>query len=317
MKTKSLLRGKFGAFAVLLAVLLYPLMTPTAAFAKQNCVEYQKMGATWMQIEVKCPEKSVEKSSNFNYEPGRTKTVSNGPKLRYTVEYFTECTPDLTVIRGCDAIADPTCPDGGYRTVRTIRAVNGPRAGQVVSVTQYCQIEPPPTIPGALDDIARVTLADFQRLPILASTIISQPENFSLRNGNAHLYADSESQNFNIVIFDQDVRVRAIPTSYSWSYGDGSARTVGFPGEPQGNRGFDEPTTTSHVYKETGDFGVGLTTRFRGEYSTEGGPWTPIPGVANVPSAAVTMSVWRTKKALVAENCGAEAGAPGCASIFE
>ncbi len=124
----------------------------------------------------------------------------------------------------------------------------------------------------------------FDELPILASTIISQPENFSLRNGHAHLYADSENQNFDIVIFDQDVRVRAIPTSYSWSYGDGSSRTLDFPGEPQANRGFDAPTSTSHVYKETGDFGVGLTTRFRGEYSTEGGPWTPIPGVANVPS---------------------------------
>ena len=157
----------------------------------------------------------------------------------------------------------------------------------------------------------------FDELPILASTIISQPENFSLRNGHAHLYADSENQNFDIVIFDQDVRVRAIPTSYSWSYGDGSSRTVEFPGEPQANRGFDAPTSTSHVYKETGDFGVGLTTRFRGEYSTEGGPWTPIPGVANVPSTSVTMSVWRTKKVLVAENCQATPDGPGCASIFE
>ena len=51
-------------------------------------------------------------------------------------------------------------------------------------------------IPGAEQDIAKVTPDRFRELPILASTIISQPENFSLRNGHAHLYADSENQNF-------------------------------------------------------------------------------------------------------------------------
>lgn len=317
MKSRIFPHARSNAFLLLLALLLYPLATPSAAFAQTGCVEYRQIGPAWMQIDVKCQSESVESSSNFNQQHGKSKTVSSGPKLRYNVEYFSECTPDLTVIRSCDAIADPTCPDGGYRTVRTIRAVNGPRIGQVVAMTQYCQIEPPTTIPGVAEDIARVTLADFRRLPILASTIISQPENFSLRNGHANLYAESKNQSFNIVIFDQDVRVRAIPTSYSWSYGDGTSRIMDFPGEPQANRGFDAPTSTSHVYKETGDFSVGLTTRFRGEYSTEGGPWTPIPGIANVPSASVTLSVWRTKKVLVAENCQSTPDGPGCASIFE
>ena len=151
----------------------------------------------------------------------------------------------------------------------------------------------------------------------MASTIVSQPESFSLRNGHAHMYALSESQNFNIELFDQNVRVRAIPVSYAWSYGDGATRSFSFPGQPMAQRGFDEPTTTSHVYTDTGDFAVGLSTRFRGEYSTEGGPWTPIPGVANVPSEQITMSVWRTKKILVAENCTEGARTPGCASLFE
>ncbi|MBV1779563.1 hypothetical protein KRR55_10620 [Paeniglutamicibacter sp. ABSL32-1] len=154
-------------------------------------------------------------------------------------------------------------------------------------------------------------------MPISASTIFSQPESFSLRNGHAHMYAESKTQNFNIELFDQAVRVRAIPVTYVWSYGDGTTRSLNFPGAPMAQRGFDEPTSTSHVYKDTGDFGVGLTTRFRGEYSTEGGPWTPIPGVANVPSQPITMSVWRTKKILVADNCNQGTSAPGCDSLFE
>jgi hypothetical protein len=172
-------------------------------------------------------------------------------------------------------------------------------------------------IPGAENDIARVSLEQFRALSIVASSIISQPENFSLRNGHAHLYAQSEPQDFNITLFDQDIRVRAIPVSYLWTYGDGTSRTLAFPGGPVAERGFDEATSTSHVYQDTGDFRVGLTTRFRGEYSTEGGPWTPIPGVANVPSEQVTMSVWRTKKILVAENCTQNSDAPGCNSLFD
>ncbi|WP_146111955.1 hypothetical protein [Arthrobacter sp. MYb227] len=223
----------------------------------------------------------------------------------------------MSIRLGCDAIAEATCPGGGWRTFRVIRAVNGPRAGQVISVVPYCTLEPQIDIPGAANDIAKVTLEQFRKMPLIASTIISQPENFSLRNGNAHLYASSKNQNFNITLFDQDVRVRAIPVTYAWKYGDGSARTLKYSGGPVADHGFDEETSTSHVYKETGDFPVGLTTSFRGEYSTEGGPWTPIPGLANVPSEQITMSVWRTKKVLVADNCNQDPSGPGCSSPFE
>lgn len=291
------------------------LQAPTHALTK--CIDYTKVGGRYMTVEVACPPSNVEESSSFASMPGKSKMIANGPKLRYEVKYFSECTPDLTLVRSCDAISDPTCPGGGYRVVRTIRAINGPRAGQTISLTQYCQFEPPTIIPGAEDDIAKVTLTDFRKLRILASAIVSQPENFSLRNGHAHIYAKPRTQLFNLTIFDQDVRVQAIPVSYDWSYGDGTSRTLSFPGYAVNQRGFDEPTSTSHVYRNTGDFGVGLSTRFRGEYSTEGGPWTPIPGVANVPSEPITMSVWRTKKILVAENCNQRRDAPGCASLFD
>jgi hypothetical protein len=249
-------------------------------------------------------------------QSGRTKTISNGPKIRYEVTYYQECSPAMTLIKVCVANADPSCPDGSYTLTRLIQALNGPRAGRVISMRQYCSFEPTLEVPGAEQDIARVTPEQFRRMPITASTIISQPESFSLRNGHAHLYASSETQNFNIELFDQAVRVRAIPVNYLWSYGDGTSRAVDFPGHPVTQRSFDNPTSTSHVYKETGDFGVGLSTRFRGEYSTEGGPWTPIPGVANVPSESITMSVWRTKKILVAENCNQGSSGPGCTSLF-
>jgi hypothetical protein len=281
-----------------------------------KCQELQKIAGQVIVIQKVCP-KTKDYSGNGSVENrSKSKTVSHGPKLKYSVKYFSECTPIMTMRLGCDAIAEPTCADGGWRTFRVVRATNGPRAGQIIAVSTYCSTEPPMDVPGAEQDIARVSLEQFRKLPILASSIVSQPEGFSLRNGHAHLFASSEKQNFSIELFDQSVHVRAIPVTYLWSYGDGTSRTLNFPGSSAPNRGFDEATTTSHVYRETGDFAVGLSTRFRGEYSTEGGPWTPIPGVANVPSEQVTMSVWRTKKILVAENCNQGSSGPGCTSLF-
>jgi hypothetical protein len=303
-------------FLLAIALVSNPFVVPSLAATKKHCTRIERMGNSFIEVYVACPKENVEDSSNFVNSPGKSRSISNGPKLRYDVKYFSECTPALTLVASCDAISDPTCPEGGYRTVRTIRATNGPRKGQIVSTTQYCQFEPATTIPGAEGDIAKVTQSDFRRLNIHASAIISQPESFSLRNGHAHMYAKSEAQNFNVTIFDQDVRIKAIPVSYRWTYGDGTMRRLSFPGEPVAKRGFDEATTSSHVYQETGDFRVGLSTRFRGEYSTEGGPWTPIPGVANVPSESITMSVWRTKKILVAENCNQGSSGPGCTSLF-
>ncbi|GAA5228140.1 hypothetical protein GCM10025778_26730 [Paeniglutamicibacter antarcticus] len=268
--------------------------------------------------EGRCQEHEAPDSppSSFFRDGTKSKQVKYGPKLKYRIEYYRQCEPSLTVELGCDANPDAPCADGSYPLLRLIYAVNGPRRGELVGRSSYCSTEPSIEIPGAEQDIAKVTPERFRDLPLLASTIISQPENFSLRNGHAHMYANSKSQSFNVTIFDQDVRIRALPVSYGWNYGDGTTRQLSFPGTAMAKRGFDEPTTSSHVYKETGDFGVGLTTRFRGEYSTEGGPWTPIPGVANVPSEPITMSVWRTKKILVAENCNQDQNSPGCATIF-
>lgn len=311
-----LAKTMFSLFVALLPLSSAPLIEETLTKA---CVNLSYMGGESAHThENKCEGESAPKPppSSFYRDGSETRQVGYGPKLKYRVEYFRQCEPALMQALGCDANPDPPCADGSYPLLRFIYAINGPRKGQLVGTNSYCSIEPNLEIPGVEQDVAKVTPERFRELPILASTIISQPEGFSLRNGHSHLYATSKSQTFNVTIFDQDVRIRAIPTSYGWSYGDGESQRLSFPGEPVSKRSFDEPTNTSHVYKKTGDFSVGLTTRFRGEYSTEGGPWTPIPGVANVPSEQITMSVWRTKKILVAENCIQGSNAPGCASLF-
>ncbi|MDN5812997.1 MAG: hypothetical protein L0H40_08175, partial [Micrococcaceae bacterium] len=161
-----------------------------------------------------------------------------------------------------------------------------------------------------------VSPADFQSFPIRGSKVASQPSGFSLRNGNAHMYAKSDLQTFDVDIYDEPVRIRAIPQTYLWNYGDGHSRKLQKPGKPMPGHTFDQPTDTSHVYTKTGDYSIQLNTAYRGEYSVDGGPWMPIPGTATVPSDPMPMSVWRTKKLLVDEDCAENPGGPACDSPF-
>ncbi|MGP5227123.1 MULTISPECIES: hypothetical protein [Arthrobacter] len=258
---------------------------------------------------------------------GAKKSTAKAPSnsMKYRVSYSTTCALQLGGNGSCKTFDEAPCPDNQPLKVRTIRTP----AGALVSRDTYCKTEPPPQAPEGSpakpEDLQRavqeqrtieVTPAEFQSFPIRGSQVKSQPSGFSLRNGHAHMYAAPNPQTFSVDIYDEPVRVRAIPQSYLWNYGDGHSRKLQKPGKPIPNHTFDQPTDTSHVYDETGDFTIQLSTAYRGEYSVDGGPWMPIPGTASVPSDPMPMSVWRTKKLLVDQDCANNPGGPACDSPF-
>lgn len=174
----------------------------------------------------------------------------------------------------------------------------------------------PPLTPGEPEQVV-LTATGFRSLPIPGSTIEMQPDGFSLRNAHTNIYASSATRTLSTTILGQSVAVRATPYEYRWTYGDGSTRTTTTPGAPVSGEPFESETATSHVYTETGDYPVGLTTVYSGQFSVAGGPWMPVAGLATVPSATVEVSVWRTKKLLVDSNCLENPSGPACASPFD
>jgi hypothetical protein len=170
---------------------------------------------------------------------------------------------------------------------------------------------------GAATDIIILGAEQFQSLPIPGSTIEMQPDGFSLRNAHTNIYASSATRTLSTTILGQSVAVRATPYEYRWTYGDGSTRATTTPGAPISGEPFESETATSHVYTETGDYPVGLTTVYTGQFSVAGGPWMPVAGLATVPSPTVEVSVWRTKKLLVDSNCLENPSGPACASPFD
>jgi len=157
------------------------------------------------------------------------------------------------------------------------------------------------------------TLQDFQRLNVAPALSTVEPAPDTLKNMNTNVFAVADAQVFQTELGGFPVAVRAYPTQYSWSYGDGA--TLGptpLTGAPLSEGDWDIPTDTSHVYAETGDYSVTLTTYFYGEYNVAGTGWQPVAGFNEVASAPVPISVWKATVRNVADDCNENPRSFGC-----
>lgn len=164
-----------------------------------------------------------------------------------------------------------------------------------------------------LPRIAAEIQRQFQSLPVNAGTVVAQPSPHTLRGAETNFYANAAEQQFDVTMFGQKVHVVATPVQYTWNYGDG---TVFGPqpsmGGPLPQERWGEKTRTSHVYTNTGDFQVVLTTSFQGTYSVNSGPPLPIPGQGQFSAPPQTVSVWRSITRNYADDCNQNPQGQGC-----
>jgi hypothetical protein len=114
----------------------------------------------------------------------------------------------------------------------------------------------------------------------------------------------------------QSVAIVAKPVQFRWDYGDGtSLGPTTLMGSPLPEDRWGEKTRTSHVYTETGDFHVVLTTYFQGTYSVNNGPALPIPEQGQFNSPSQTISVWRSITRNYAHDCIDNPQGQGCPGV--
>lgn len=155
-----------------------------------------------------------------------------------------------------------------------------------------------------LERIAARIESDFKNQPVHAGTVRIQPAPHTLIGAHTNVYAEASDQRFDIQILGQDVTIEATPVEYTWNYGDGSSLgPTAASGGPLPRERWGEQTSTSHAYRDTGDFQVTLTTTFSGTYSVNGGPSVPIPGTGSFAADPVGISVWRSEVSNYADNC--------------
>lgn len=167
-----------------------------------------------------------------------------------------------------------------------------------------------------LEQIAAQIQKQFESLPINAGAVVAQPSPNTLRGAETNFYAEASEQQFDVTMLGQKVHVVARPVQYTWSYGDG---TVFGPqpsmGGPLPQDRWGEKTRTSHVYADTGDFQVVLTTSFQGTYSVNDGPALPIPGQGQFSAPPVAISVWRSITRNYADDCNQNQQGQGCPGV--
>jgi hypothetical protein len=167
-----------------------------------------------------------------------------------------------------------------------------------------------------LGQIAGQIQAKFEQLPVAAGTSGIQPSPHTLRGAETNFYAEATEQTFAVDMLGQSVSIVAKPVQYRWDYGDGASlgptTTIGGP-LPQDRWG--ERTRTSHIYTQTGDFRVVLTTFFQGTYSVNNGPPLPIPAQGQFSAPPQTISVWRSITRNYADDCIDNPQGQGCPGV--
>ncbi|MBP2414609.1 hypothetical protein JOF48_003408 [Arthrobacter stackebrandtii] len=164
-----------------------------------------------------------------------------------------------------------------------------------------------------LAEIAGQITHEFQQVPIAPAVIGSQPGPHTLRGRETNVWAEAATQNFQLNLLGQAVTITATPAAYTWDYGDGTLfGPTDVHGAPLHEDRIGEQTRTSHVYTETGEKYINLTTHFNGTYTVNGGPELPIPGQGNIPSAPLWIKVWRAQINLYADNCFENPNGIGC-----
>lgn len=143
-----------------------------------------------------------------------------------------------------------------------------------------------------------ITAADFQRLPLTPSAIhIQPPTGWTLANVQTIVYASNDPQTLRTTVLGLGVTVRASPTRFTWSFGDGSAPfATTDPGKPY------PEATISHAYRAEGIHRIALATQWTGEFLVDGfATWLPVNGTAQTATTSEPLSVYTARSRLVAD----------------
>ena len=210
------------------------------------------------------------------------------------------CYQPGAVVCGKDAQVCQPATDGAPRTLYWI--FTGPpgvarpaeEQWQLTASACFSPAEAAAAVPGAAVPV--LTAEQFRRLPLPAGDVRIQPGNGrTLVNVPTNVYVVARVAVIPTTVIGRQVQVRATPTAYDWTFGDGQHLHTADPGAP------DPDLRPTHTYRAPGTQRLALTTTYRGEYSVDGGPWLPVDGTAAVVSPSQDLLVVAARSELVAD----------------
>jgi hypothetical protein len=140
-----------------------------------------------------------------------------------------------------------------------------------------------------IDQLLAAAERAWATMPIAANTINVQPDTgWVLTTVPTIVYVDRSPRTMTTTLLGRSVRIRATPSAYSWTWGDGASTVTSQPGAAYPHQ------TVAHTYMHReGDVTIGLRTTWTGSFSIDGGAtWRAAPGTARTTSTPVTVTVY-------------------------
>ncbi|QYH37158.1 hypothetical protein FFT87_07855 [Salinibacterium sp. M195] len=161
---------------------------------------------------------------------------------------------------------------------------------------------------------APITIADIATFRPQTPTAAMQPHLWMIVGLDTNFYTTASAHVVDGTLFGGTAQVRFIPIGYNWNYGDGTTATHGSPGKTWAKNKIAEfdPTPTSHVYEEPGEYTITLAVTYAAEYRVAGSDWNNVVGTLTINAPPLTATAGHATTVLVDQNCNANPTGIGC-----
>lgn len=205
---------------------------------------------------------------------------------------------------------------GGNASPSTPRNVYDPNAGGPVPIAcpndDASLCEAPPAAPDA-PAIPWPTLSDVASFAPSALPLVDEPDGVGIVGMPMNFVLDAQPHSVTGTLFGLPVTVRFTPASFLFHHGDGTSRESPTGGRTWSQLGLAQfsATATSHAYTARGTYTAGAVARYAADVDFGGG-WVAVPGLLEVPTAAMDIQILEVRTALVDQTCLENPTGPGC-----
>lgn len=159
-----------------------------------------------------------------------------------------------------------------------------------------------------------VTLRDIATFHPAPHDHTAEPAGWAVLDLPANAIAEVDTVTRSGTLFGRPVEVRFHPVAYRWEYSDGGTVSSSDPGATWADLGQAEftATSTSHVYRSSGEHTARLDVTYVAEYRFDGSAWRWIDGALTIPGAPQRVLVGEFDTVLVTGPCTTHPDSPGC-----
>ncbi len=187
-----------------------------------------------------------------------------------------------------DCVAAHQCPIPQQRSW-LLFALESKPGGTWVLIQGVCLGSSPPTgdVQVVVPQVtSSVVLNALRRIGLPALEVQIQPEHKTLVNFDTIFYAEPQTVTRDLTLLGQRVRVEATPSSYGWSFGDGTGASTAGPGAPYPAMDVVHKYLDAHVTVAP-SVAVTYSARFR----VGGGGWQDVDGTVTVDGPPASLRI--------------------------